>query len=74
MQGNIEYQEDFVKDHVLNDVHSITYVLEQIREVHSPEAGWIISDPVITPNADGKTVTIRVHLMKEYVEEHRRVR
>lgn len=60
------YEEDFVKSHVLKDAESISYVLNEIKEVHSKEAGWTISDPEIIPNPDGKTVTLKVHLKKEY--------
>ena len=58
------YKEEFVKERVLNDAHSINYVLDQIKEVHSEEYGWVVGEPAIIPNQDGKTVTIKVELTK----------
>ena len=63
------YEEDFVKRHVMNNPHSINYILEQMREVHPPEAGWVIGEPEITVNTDEKTVTIKVHLTKYSIEK-----
>jgi hypothetical protein len=38
--------------------------MQQIREVHSADAGWEVSEPIITPNPDGTTVTLVCHLTK----------
>lgn len=62
--GEIQYQEEFVKSNVSNDAHSINYVLDQIKEVHSSDNGWVVGKPVIVPNSDGMTVTIKVQLTK----------
>ncbi len=62
--GEIQYQEEFVKSNVSNDAHSINYVLDQIKEVHSSDNGWVVGEPVIVPNSDGMTVTIKVQLTK----------
>lgn len=58
------YEEEFVKSHVLADAREIAYVLDQIQEVHSKEHGWVVSEPAITMNPDGKTVTLKVKLSK----------
>lgn len=63
------YEEDFVKSHVMNDVHSIQYVLDQIKECHSSENGWVVGEPEITVNPNGQTVTIKVHLTKYNIQE-----
>ena len=65
------YSEEFVNSRVSKDAHSISYVLEQIKEVHSPEFGWIVSEPTITPNPDGKTVTLKVKLEKYEIRKDR---
>lgn len=64
----VEFEQDFVKDHVLYDQHSIMYTLNQIAEVHSADYGWEIGSPTIVPNPDGKTCTITVHLTKYAVQ------
>lgn len=61
---NEPYEEIFVKERVLNDAHSINYVLDQIKEVHSENLGWVVGEPIITPNGDSKTVTLKVKLTK----------
>lgn len=63
-QGEPIYQERFVKNHVLKDQQSILYALQQIGEVHPNDMGWTMSEPIITPNPDGSTVTIEVELKK----------
>lgn len=68
------YEEDFVNSRVSNDPASIQYVLDQIAEVHSKEAGWVIETPSIVPNPDGATVTITVHLAKYEVQSYGRSR
>ena len=63
--------EVFVKERVLNDSHSIAYVLAEINEIYSKENGWTIGEPIIIPNPDGKTVTIKVELTKYQKNESR---
>ena len=71
--ARIRFEEDFVKNNVQNDAHSINYTLDQIHEVHSEEYGWVVGTPSITPNPDGKTVTIKVHLTQyEMTNSNRR--
>lgn len=64
MEGNVIYEEDFVDSRVMNNEYSINFTLNRIKEVHSPDAGWVVGEPEITVNPDGKTVTIKVHLAK----------
>ena len=58
------YSEEFVDSRVLNNPESIRFILSRIREIHSADYGWEVGDPTITPNSDGKTVTIKVRLEK----------
>lgn len=39
-----------------------------MKEVHSEEYGWSVSEPDIILNADKLTVTIKVHLIKYRVQ------
>jgi hypothetical protein len=64
VEREIVYQEDFKKTYVEKNVNTINYVMQQIREVHSADAGWEVSEPIITPNPDGTTVTLVCHLTK----------
>lgn len=74
MMNNGNYEEDFINSRVSNNPEAIEYVLREIAEVHSSDRGWIVDEPVITPNADGKTVTVKVHLTKVREEETKRGR
>lgn len=65
------YSEEFINSRISKDAHSISYVLEQIKEVHSSEFGWTVSEPTIIPNPDGKTVTLKVKLEKYEVNKKR---
>lgn len=64
----IEYSETFVNSRVTNNPQSIQYVIRQIKEVHPIESGWHVSEPIITENSDGLTVTIKVQLTKYKVD------
>lgn len=68
MDNNGVFEQDFVSNYVENNPHAIEYELKNIAEVHSPEYGWSMGEPTITPNSDGKTVTIKVHLTKVNTE------
>lgn len=72
VEREIEYQEEFKNTRVLKDSISIEYVMSQIREVHSPEFGWEVSEPTITPNDDGVTVTLVCKLTKYKVNSKTR--
>ncbi|MBE6154349.1 MAG: hypothetical protein E7163_02070 [Firmicutes bacterium] len=66
---NVVYQEEFVKSSVGRDPESISYVLNQIKECHPKDYGWVVSDPEIIPNNDGKTVTLKVKLTKYEIKQ-----
>lgn len=63
------YQENFVNSRVPNDAKSISYTINQIKECHPSELGWTVSEPIITPNPDGITVTLTVQLKKYDVKQ-----
>ena len=64
----IEYKEKYVNSRVLNDPNSIQYVMSEIKSVHTAESGWIVGEPEIVVNPDGRTVTLTVELIKTKVE------
>lgn len=68
------YEEDFVNSRVYNNPDSIQYVLGEIRDCHPKEYGWVMGKPSVTPNPDGITATINVHLAQYEVENHRHTR
>jgi len=63
------YQENFVNSRVLKDAKSIAYVVNEIKKCHPSELGWTVSEPTITPNPDGITVTLSVQLKKYNVKQ-----
>lgn len=64
MDQNI-YEEDFENSRVPSDPAAIQYTIDQIHEIHSAEYGWTCGEPIITPNSDGITVTIKIHLEQD---------
>ena len=56
---------ELVKPIVLKDSATIQYVIDQIYKEYSAEDGWTCGKPIITPNADGKTVSIKIHLKQD---------
>ena len=58
------YHETFTKSFVLNNKDAIEYVIESIYKLYDPEKGWVVGEPKVTTNNDGKTVTISVELTK----------
>lgn len=66
MQDNV-YRENFRKTNV--EPSSLLYVMDQIRQVHSADAGWEVGEPVIeSKNPDG-TINFYVPLTKYPVEK-----
>ena len=65
--SNDVFHQDFVKKNV--DPRYLNYVLDQIKEVHTEDAGWVVGDPKdIINNPDG-TITFTVPLDKYPVEK-----
>lgn len=71
---NEVYEEDFVNSRVPNNPEIIAYTLGKIEEGHPKEDGWTIGEPEITPNPDGKTVTIKIHLTRDNLFEREGMR
>ena len=69
MDNNVLYTEEYENSRVTNTPEAIQYVLDQIKEVHNEENGWVIGTPIITPNSDNCTVTIKVKLTKYNVNQ-----
>ncbi len=65
--NKIEYQEIFTKSEV--PINNINYVLNAIKEAHPSEYGWVIGEPEIIKNRDGRTATLKLPLIKYYVEK-----
>ena len=59
---NNEFYDIFKKSFVEKD--KINYVIEEVMKMYPKESGWIVKEPKITENPDGKTVTMEFELIK----------
>lgn len=41
----------------------IEYVISQIKEVHSKDAGWVVGNPISIPNSNG-SINLQIPLTK----------
>ena len=68
MDGEIKYQETFRRTVLATDVQ---YKLNGIYEIHTPEAGWVVGTPKITPADEPGYVVLEVQLTQYEVSRRR---
>lgn len=70
MDGEIKYQETFTRTVLATDVQ---HKLNGIYELYTPEEGWVVGTPKITPAAEPGYVVLEVPLTKYALKSGRRM-
>ena len=53
-------EEKIIKKQASTDLDSILATIDKVSSLYSEKNGWMLSEPKITPNIDGRTVTIEI--------------